>query len=676
MNYQYEELKLLAEKLGIDRAEISNCLEKAARKPENIQVYRNHFLKLLKKEGYLLHDLPAFGRLAQQDNFEGKGIHVGHVVDGRGMQIPFYLPFDIFTDQHVLISGLINYGKSHLAKLICYELIKAGKKVIILDSEDEYSHLCQFFPPEVLLSIDPRELKLNLIKPFRNLIDPVVARGNLINVMRESLFLRDGSCNLLDSCLMSLEGRENSTLLDLYNTVMSRSYKPGTRHAQYNESLQNRLEMFLNSYLSPVFLCVEGHPLEDIMLKSSIIIRVGKISNDLVLSFFVNFILNWIQTYLEYYPEDAQGNVILLEEVHRFTFKGAEKRSDLREPIIISTARQIRKRHVSLVFINQLLSDIPKPLIGVVNTLISFRLINNSCIKILSDACGLYPEQSESISKLPKRVAMVFGGEFSQPYLIRTKDFEIHKISEEHIRDKMEPLLSSFPYIPLPEQDYEVKTIDSASPLVVDKVSQKKVVLKPRRTWKDILEILIEVGFIGLSELYKSLRDVSPFYGRKVIKEMESLDLIESCTIGFGKRGNATTFILMRPKGAEFLSIKYEDIKLLGKGSTEHKIIQNFISRGLNDLGKVTSVEHSMNGKSVDIAEFVGDRIIAYELELDPQAPHILQNINKDLEAGFSEVVIISKNKIAENEIKDQIYRHLDWTQLSKVKFKLLREFV
>lgn len=82
MDYRFEELRYLGERLGLDRPEVINCLEKAMRNPKNIPVYKRHFLRLLKKEGYCLSDLPAFGRLIEQDKHK-EGILIGHVIDGK-----------------------------------------------------------------------------------------------------------------------------------------------------------------------------------------------------------------------------------------------------------------------------------------------------------------------------------------------------------------------------------------------------------------------------------------------------------------------------------------------------------------------------------------------------------------------------------------------------------------
>jgi len=82
IDYQFEELKWLGEKLGPDRPEVVICLEKAARNRENIPIYKRHFQRLLKKEGYSLSDLPPFGRLNEKDKHE-EGILLGHVVEGK-----------------------------------------------------------------------------------------------------------------------------------------------------------------------------------------------------------------------------------------------------------------------------------------------------------------------------------------------------------------------------------------------------------------------------------------------------------------------------------------------------------------------------------------------------------------------------------------------------------------
>jgi hypothetical protein len=95
----------------------------------------------------------------------------------------------------------------------------------------------------------------------------------------------------------------------------------------------------------------------------------------------------------------------------------------------------------------------------------------------------------------------------------------------------------------------------------------------------------------------------------------------------------------------------------------------------MRDSGKTVEIEHSVNGKSVDIAEIKPDGAIAYEIELAPSHPHVAENVLRDLDAGFDEVIIIARNQAGQNEAKDQIYKAIPWEKLQRVKFKLIREF-
>jgi DNA helicase HerA-like ATPase len=172
---------------------------------------------------------------------------------------------------------------------------------------------------------------------------------------------------------------------------MQRSYRAGSRRAEYVESLKNRSEMLLNGEISDALMRAEGHPLEEILIRRSCCLRIGRISNDLVRNFYANFVLKWIESYL---AANLQGHedgkrLIVIEEAHGYYYAGLQKRSDLREPIVLSLAREIRKLGVSLVFVDQLVSILPKQVLGNIDLFIVFRIINSSCIRAISEACNL-----------------------------------------------------------------------------------------------------------------------------------------------------------------------------------------------------------------------------------------------------------------------------------------------
>lgn len=104
--------------------------------------------------------------------------------------------------------------------------------------------------------------------------------------------------------------------------------------------------------------------------------------------------------------------------------------------------------------------------------------------------------------------------------------------------------------------------------------------------------------------------------------------------------------------------------------------MQHLLSQAMKDSGKTISIEYYANGKSVDIAEIRKDKSIAYEIELAPAHPHVAENVKKDFAAGFSQVVVITQNKAGMEEARNQIYKEIEWEKLSKVEFKLPKDFL
>ena len=152
--------------------------------------------------------------------------------------------------------------------------------------------------------------------------------------------------------------------------------------------------------------------------------------------------------------------------------------------------------------------------------------------------------------------------------------------------------------------------------------------------------------------------------------------MIETRTVCTGSKGNPKTYVVLKAGGADFIGLDFEAVRLKGKGATEHVILQNLLAQAMKDSGKTVSIEYHANGKSVDIAEISNDKSIAYEIELQPAHPHVSENVRKDLEAGFSQVVVITQNKAGQIEAKNQITSKLEFVNLSKVDFKLPKDFL
>jgi energy-coupling factor transporter ATP-binding protein EcfA2 len=300
-DYLFEKLRFLVELYGNDIPHAIKCLEKAARNREDLALYLRHFEKLLIEQGIPLGDPPVFGRLSEKDK-RAMGIPIGRIVGAKSPEI-FVLPFSVFEGRHVAVYGATGTGKSHLAKMAVKVLIEAGHVVQILDIADEYKDLCVFFDTDVFLAIDPKDLKINFLLPPPN-VDRIVWRGIIVDIFRETMFLRDGACNELTSVLAALQKESMyPTFMALCDAILKKPYGGRTRRGQYVESLQNRSELLLNSYIGEALMCVKGHPLEQILIKRSAAIRIGLISDDVTRNFYVVYLLKWMETYLAYNPD-------------------------------------------------------------------------------------------------------------------------------------------------------------------------------------------------------------------------------------------------------------------------------------------------------------------------------------------------------------------------------------
>jgi hypothetical protein len=187
--------------------------------------------------------------------------------------------------------------------------------------------------------------------------------------------------------------------------------------------------------------------------------------------------------------------------------------------------------------------------------------------------------------------------------------------------------------------------------------------------------MLLPDKFKTLTRCYEDA-GIDAKYGRKLLAEMAALGLVELVPLNFGRKGSPSTFVLLKEKAAEYLGVKPEEVRLSGKGASAHVIAQNLLCRKFAEHGANALVEHFMNGKSADVAVIEADGTVAYEIELEPAHPHVVENVLRDIEAGFDEVIVVTVNQAGQTEAKDKIYKAVPWEKLSRVQFKLFREFL
>ena len=670
-DYFFEELKAYAELLGIDRPEIVKCLENARRNPDTAPAYKKHFMRELRRRGLTLSELPAFG---VGPSSASDGVSPGDVLLGERKVSRLALNPGSF-DEHALIVGHSGSGKSFLIRHLIPQFAARGIPSWIFDPENEYKVLLRRTDPASFLVLSPASDRDNFLQPPAG-VPPQEWLGRLKNLCREVFYFRDGSINLLDGIIRGLYanrgvldgGSDYPSIADLVATLDRMEFKPGTRFSGYHESLVNRFRS-LAANLDKALSCRRGFDLAA-LANRTVVFRLAGMSDD-IRNFYVCLKLLRLSSYMERSLAPGLRMLVVIEEAHKLFNERISSRYDLGEGMIFGSARTFRKRGIGFVYSDQVPSALPDPLLANVNARFVMRLVNGKCGWRMAQAMNLTREQADFIPLIPKRRCIFQSADYPEPVLFEVPLLTFDCVSDEEAERHSQSMISSLDWEPLVDETPAAG--ECGKPLPGEK--RRSSGAKPNKAWQEICRALAESGFLSLSELYARLGNVTPWLARKIMNEMERQALVELCPLSLGTRGNPKTFAVLTEKGAQFAGLDFEKIRLAGRGSTEHVILQNLLAESLRSAGKTVAIEHEANGKAVDVAEIREDGACAYEIELEPAHPHVVENVLRDIEAGFDEIIVVTKNQTGQNEAKDKIYKAVPWEKLGRVKFKLFREF-
>lgn len=671
-DFLFDELLTYASMLGIDRPDVAKCLENARRNPETAPIYKKRFIAELHRQGLALHLLAPFGT---GPSLASEGVSPGDVLLGERKVKPLFLKPSSF-DEHALVAGHSGSGKSFLIRHLIPQFAARGIQSWIFDPENEYKVLLKRVDPASIIVLSPATDRDNFLQPPDG-VAPAEWLARLKNLCREVFYFRDGSTNLLDGIVRNLYankgvldgGSDWPALPDLLATLDRMEFKPGTRFSGYHETLVNRFRGLAGS-LGKTLSCRRGYDVAE-LAKRIVIFRLSGLSDDLR-NFYVFLKLLRLSAHMELSQATGLRLLVVVEEAHKLFNQASANRYDLGEGMIFGSARTFRKRGIGFVYSDQVPGSLPDALLANVNARFVMRLVNGRCIRRMSEAMNLAPEQEEFIPLIPKRRCVFQSSEFPEPVLFEVPYLTYDAVSDEEAASHSQASLAAMAWEPLSET-MEAAAGAPEKPLPGEK---RAAAPRPNKAWKEVCAALAENGYLSLSELYARLGNVTPWLCRKIVSEMERQALVELCPLSLGTRGNPRTFAVITEKGAQFAGLDYAAIRLAGRGSTEHVILQNLLAETLRSAGKTVVIEHEANGKAVDVAEIREDGTRAYEIELEPAHPHVAENMLRDIAAGFDEVVVVTVNQASQTEAKDKLYKAIPWERLSRVKFKLFREFL
>jgi hypothetical protein len=667
----FEEIDRYVGILGKDDPAVRKGLLRVSANPKEASSFRDQLVLMLKKKGYDPTDLPLF--CIETSPIGADGVTLGHVLCGNRILGQLAISIPSFTG-HVLVAGITRAGKTTLVMQLIEQIQRIGVIVVVFDDQDEYKKLVKACPEGSLVVLTPEQDKDSLLEPPSGVtVDEWI--GKLINLLRECWYLRDGCCNLLRDVLTnackskSQEGGRFPTVKDVITALQAMEFKPGTRHAGYLETLLNRFNGL--GSLSKTFDCEKGYPIEKLFGRS-VVFRLAGLSDDLRL-LYTNLKLARFCSYREKLGEfDQLQFLIVIEEAHKFTSPKLEMRADLVEPSIFNLIRTIGKRGASIVLIEQVPASLPYQLLGNINTKIVLRLGDSRSIYRLAELILLNDKQAGQIPVLPFRQGIYQSPEYPNAVLFQISERVYEPVTEEEVRVSSEAILATMEYTPSSQDDTTIRV-----QIPDNNAKEKRGWVNVKDPHKNLLEDIRSHPFDGINERRERMDNWSPWFAQKVITELEQVGFIKTpVLVSLGGRGNPKKMLQLSEKGAKFIGVDYESLQLKGKGSDEHKFLQNMIAEKFKGEGKIAFVEYTLNGKSADVVVLVDDLTYhGFELELDPTNPHVLENVKRDLES-FATCTIISRNRQAENQIKQMIYKTISFEHLHRVKFELLKNML
>ena len=544
-------------------------------------------------------------------------------------------------------------------------------RVIVFDPMGEHHALASALPGEVLVfKASGDNEKENPLQPPGSL-RPLDWVARLKNILTE-LFLKDGSLNLFEDVLHRayrnygvLNGSTNYPTLKeiLSGTLEKMDLKPGTRKHSWNESLKNRIRSLARI---SNFDCREGYDLARVLDLAKIVVFQLCDLSSIAKLFYVNIKLEKLRQCLAEHLGEFGRVLIIIDEAYQLTSPLLRKRTEIAEPLIYQCVRQFGRYNASFLLIDHFAAGIPRPIYSCLGNIFVLRQNEATSIKLLKDTRNLDEEQAVYLSTIPPRHVVHCPAEDS-PRLVRIRDLDLHPVSEEELAASMKPLLEQLKYVPVG---------DSPPPAEPKQVTIKKID-------RQILEHVLEHPFQNLALISRSMGDLSSIIAKNGLKKLEDQGYIESFTANLGK-GRPKKLYLGNEKGAEALGEDYQKVKPKGKGSLLHRAAQHLIAETLGGSGQGMLVEYG----SADVAEVLDEgKLRAWELELRPNSGDIANQVIKDFQAGFSEVVVLAINREDLEKVKKRVHEKLEQdcgqddvqdnnSWLNHVRFDLLRNYI
>ena len=588
-----------------------------------------------------------------------------------------------------VIMGYRGTGKTNILYLIIDRANRCGIPCIVFEIKEDCKHLIRRLPSTIVLDCrGDNALKFNPIvpPPGVSLVNRIVTVAE-ITAQSHSYF--DGTANYFidhaNKCCKEFGSFDENTeiknypdLRYIYNSIKSKRELSLSRDARYRESALNRLESILFTG-GDMFNCNTGHQLEKIIERHNVVFRLTSLGEKGRI-YLISLILSYLFQFRIANPDKRHLPVlVIIDEGNEVFNKWLEER--IGSLMISSLARQAREFNLGIVVTCQeigALCDSAKN----VYTQILMRLPEGRNLRYASESMGLTREQLEFNYQLQTGQAIIrLGGRYDKPFPVKFPLYRIEKnVTDGEIIQHMRKFAPELIYRPVFTLPASVEVVKEGVDIKTKKVD-RKTIERDEIAMPDEKAFLMDIynrPFISITQRYKE-KTLSAGRGNSIVNLLVRKGFCRKIEISLGGRGGLAKYLEISDSG--YKAIEMPKKVSLGRGAGfEHCFWQWDIFELLNSINKEykkgwrIEIERNIKEKFVDIAiERQDGNIVAIEVAVS--AVNEKTNLEKDIKAGCSLVVIACKSKDVFDKVKE-IIENTDIIMKEKVKLELVQDIL
>ncbi|MGQ9780827.1 MAG: ATP-binding protein [Nitrososphaeria archaeon] len=352
-------------------------------------------------------------------NFEesgSDGIYLGHVRSSSGLIHKFFLRESDMA-QHLCVIGMTGSGKSTTCKLILSQMMKSGKKVMVLDWHNEYADFLRKMGCTVIDVGKDNSFVLNPLDAI-SASDIYEHIALITDIFSEVYRFTSPQSFTFRSALMNLYGDKKgftrfptlSNLVDCIEQAPIRS----TYDTETKTALLRRL-LPLTQGQAGLALNGENTFSMDSILSNNVGIELGHFRDFETRAIFSTILLKMVYDFRLLSGLSSTGHVTVIEESRAIVpSRRAEDPPSIGEKMI----SELRKFGECMIFVAQFPTQISSEIIKNSGLRIVHRVSWLEDIRILRETLGLNDEQARFLSSLKTGETIVSVGRIRSPFLL------------------------------------------------------------------------------------------------------------------------------------------------------------------------------------------------------------------------------------------------------------------